>query len=46
VSHEHEINHIDLTIEVIDNKLARLEAEKRRLLARRAELVRRRGHDS
>lgn len=35
---EHEMHHIDLALEVIDAKLARLEADKKRLLKRRREL--------
>lgn len=36
---EQELNHIDLAVEVIDNKLRRLEADKARLLRRRTELL-------
>lgn len=36
---EHELHHIDLAVEVIDNKLRRLEADKARLLRRRTELL-------
>lgn len=35
---EEEMHHIDLAIEVIDNKLKRLEADKQRLLKRRRDL--------
>jgi hypothetical protein len=35
---EQEMHHIDLALEVIDAKLARLEADKKRLLKRRREL--------
>ena len=35
---DQEMHHIDLAIEVIDNKIARLERDKQRLLKRRREL--------
>lgn len=41
---EREIHHIVEAIEIIDNKIARCERDKQRLLERKAELERRIAH--
>lgn len=43
---EREIHNIDLAVKVINSKLVRLERDKRQLLERRDEIVRKRHRDS